>query len=73
MSKTETSKIETVKVTLELPKQIIKWFDDGDQPLKKRLEYELVQECWNQMESADHRILVEKFGASHIFEKYDIR
>jgi len=69
LSKTET---ETVKVTLELPKQVADWFTDNTEPLEERLTAELVELVYSQIDGSNIETLTAKYGLGPVFRKYGL-
>jgi len=71
--KKEMSKQETVEVTLRLPKQVVEWFKDtSTESLEKRLEAELVEICYAQIDAATADLLIDKYGLRPVFKEYGL-
>jgi len=66
------SETETVKVTLELPKQVADWFTDNTGPLEERLTAELVELAYSQIDGSTVETLTEKYGLEPVFKKYGL-
>jgi hypothetical protein len=67
-----TEETETVKVTLELPKQVADWFTDETAPLEKRLTDELVELCLSQIDGSTKDTLIAKYGLGPVFKEYEL-
>jgi len=64
------SEIETVEVTLKLPKPINDWFTDQDtKNLADRLVQELVEIVASQVDSGDSRLILRKYGLKSVFKE----
>jgi len=68
----ETEKQETVKVTLELPKQVADWFTDNTGPLEERLTAELVELAYSQIDGSTTDTLIAKYGLGPVLKKYGL-
>ena len=72
------SKNETVKVTLELPKQITEFIKEswGTNDLQKTLTKEVIEMCFSQLdadaneESVFPEELIKKYGLMPIFKQF---
>jgi len=71
MEEIEGMLADYVTVTLKVPKQVAEWFKDTyTETLEKRLTAELVEVCWAQIDAADHKVLIGKYGLGPVFKEY---
>jgi len=66
------SKQETVEVILKLPKQVVEWFKDQTQNLEKRLEEEIVELAYAQIEGFGPEALMAKYDLKTVFKEYGL-
>lgn len=64
--------IETVEVTLKLPKGVAAHFSDGEKPLEDRLTEELVEVCFAQIESTNAETLMARFNLKPVFKEFGV-
>ena len=67
-----SEKLETVDVTLKLPKAIVNYYGEGEESVEKRLAWELVEKAMGQVESIDAETLMETFKLKPVFKAYDL-
>ena len=65
-------KIETVDVTLKLPKPLVNYYGEGEESVEKRLTWELVEKAMGQVESIDAETLMDTFKLKPVFKAYDV-
>jgi len=67
------SKVETVEVTLRLPKPIAEWFKDEDtKNLEDRLTLELIGVVLSQVEADNAELHMRKYGLRQVFKDYGV-
>ena len=67
-----SEEIETVDVTLKLPKPLVNYYGEGEESVEKRLVWELVEKAMGQVESIDAETLMETFKLKPVFKAYDV-
>ena len=62
-----------VTVTLKIPKQVAEWFKDSyTETLEKRLEAEIVEICYAQIDAVEPKFMAEKYNLKPVFKEYDL-
>lgn len=72
MKEIEGMLADYVTLTIKLPKEVAEWFKIFTSDLAETLEDELVQVCWAQVDSADSKLLMDKFCLKPVFQKYGL-
>ncbi len=64
---------KTVKVTVELPKNVVEWFKESEtESIKKILEYRLIELCHSEVDGITPDVIISKFALEPIFKEYGL-